>query len=155
MMYLATILMTAHAAVYQGQPEDYNRRLAKLLDRFDRLLEETADEILSKGEVSETRIKLGQKLFDQIAYIYQRLMGEVIEGKRNQTEELARTNALMKDMVKSKDSSGEWLAAAALRRLLPKVKEALDTGRFPSPWSTCDGSEHECVVCDIVKRRGN
>jgi predicted ATPase with chaperone activity len=144
------------ALMQQDQPksdQDYNRQLSVLMERIDKLVEDATAEVLEKGSVSEGKIKLGENLLNQFTYAFKIVYKEYIGGKRGFTDELDRAQAFLKDVASAKEVAGGWLIKAAHRRMLPKLQAVVASMLFEPGWHACDGSEQDCLTCQILRKR--
>jgi hypothetical protein len=151
----AAVLTAVLAQAPQPQPpqgDNYNTRLAMLIERVERVMEEAARELWDKGGISDATIRQGDAVFNQFSYAFKVVYEDYIKGKIGWTEELERAQNVLKDLVKSREVEGGWLVKAAHARLAPRIRTALQGVRLAAPWDACDGSEQDCLDCRIRER---
>lgn len=148
----AFILALNLLACPQGD-EDYNRRLAVLTERMDKLVDDAVVELLEKGSLSETKTRLGDTLLNQFSYAFKIVYEEYIAGKRGFTDELSRAQTFLKDVVNAKGIQGNWVVKAAHKRIIPKLQSVVANLLFEPGWTACDGSEQDCITCQVLRKR--
>jgi hypothetical protein len=136
----------------QPNGENYGQRLAILLERIDRLVEDASKELWQTGALSDQKVKLGDTIFNQMSYAFKIVFEDYIHGKTPWTDELERSQALLKDLVKAKEVEGGWLAKAASRRIIPRIRAGLSSVTLAAPWDPCDGLEKACLTCQVRQR---
>ena len=136
----------------QGE-EDYNRRLAVLIERMDKHVDDSVVELLEKGSLSEAKIRLGDTMLNQFTYAFKIVYEEYIAGKRPFTDELSRAQTFLKDVVNAKGIQGSWVAKAAHKRIIPRLQSVVANLTFEPGWTACNGSEQDCISCQVLRKK--
>ncbi len=129
-----------------------NRKLALLMERVDRIVEDASQELWRAGALSDQTVRSGDAVFNQFAYAFKIACEQYQHGKNDWSDDLERAKAFLEEIAQAREVEGGWLAKAAQRRLLPKIRSSLQGVALAAPWESCDGNENGCLTCEIKRK---
>lgn len=138
---------------FASQERDFDKVMHERLERLSRSVDDASRELIRDGAISEQTRRYAQSQFDQLAFAFSAAMQDYQTGKRGWTDGMEQTKEFLNELRKAGKVQGDWLLKAAHRRMVPRLQKVLTGRTLAAPWSSCDGSEKECLTCQVRRRK--